>query len=59
MAVPRACAASQPGDAPTGSSGTINAVANVRGRAASMGEGAIVGVLTQLVKSFSANVAQA
>jgi uncharacterized protein len=42
-----------------GSSGTVAAVANVSGKAASMGEGTIVGVLTQLVKSFSANVAKA
>jgi carbon monoxide dehydrogenase subunit G len=42
-----------------GDSGTIDADANVSGKAASMGEGTIVGVLTQLVKSFSANVAQA
>ena len=39
--------------------GTINAVANVSGKAASMGEGTIVAVLTQLIKSFSANVAKA
>jgi carbon monoxide dehydrogenase subunit G len=42
-----------------GGSGRIDAVANVSGKAASMGEGTIVGVLTQLVKSFSANVARA
>lgn len=42
-----------------GGSGTIDAVANVSGKAASMGEGTIVSVLTQLVKSFSANVARA
>ncbi len=41
-----------------GGSGTINAVANVSGKAASMGEGTIAAVLTQLVKSFSANVAK-
>src|SRR5215212_1531380 len=40
-------------------SGTVDAVANVSGKAASMGEGTVVGVLTQLVKSFSANVAKA
>ena len=39
-----------------GGSGTINAVANVSGKAASMGEGTIVAVLTQLIKSFSANI---
>jgi len=43
----------------SGNNGTINAVANVSGKAASMGEGTIVAVLTQLVKSFSANVAKA
>jgi carbon monoxide dehydrogenase subunit G len=42
-----------------GGSGKIDAVANVSGKAASMGEGTVVGVLTQLVKSFSANVAKA
>lgn len=39
--------------------GSVNAVANVTGKAASMGEGTVVGVLTQLVKSFTANVAKA
>lgn len=42
-----------------GGSGTINAVANVTGKAGSMGEGTVVAVLTQLVKSFSANVGTA
>ncbi len=42
-----------------GGSGTINAVANVSGKAASMGEGTVVAVLTQLVKQFSANVGNA
>src|SRR3954465_8268040 len=42
----------------SGGSGTINAVANVSGKAASMGEGTIVAVLTQLVKQFSANIAK-
>jgi carbon monoxide dehydrogenase subunit G len=36
--------------------GTINAIANVGGKAAGMGEGVIVTVLTDLVKVFSANV---
>ena len=36
--------------------GTIEAVANVGGKAAGMGEGVIVNVLTDLVRSFSANV---
>jgi carbon monoxide dehydrogenase subunit G len=39
--------------------GNVNAVATVTGKAASMGEGTVVGVLTQLVKSFTANVAKA
>jgi carbon monoxide dehydrogenase subunit G len=42
-----------------GGSGTINAVANVTGKAGSMGEGTVVAVLTQLVKQFSANVGKA
>jgi carbon monoxide dehydrogenase subunit G len=42
-----------------GGNGTINAVANVSGKAGSMGEGTVVAVLTQLVKQFSANVAKA
>ena len=43
----------------SGSNGTINANANVSGKAASMGEGTIVAVLTQLIKSFSGNIAKA
>ncbi|MEA2195426.1 MAG: uncharacterized protein QOG42_1860 [Solirubrobacteraceae bacterium] len=39
--------------------GTIDAIANVGGKAAGMGEGVIVNVLTDLVRSFSANVATA
>jgi carbon monoxide dehydrogenase subunit G len=39
--------------------GTIDAIANVGGKAAGTGEGVIVNVLTQLVKSFSANVGSA
>jgi carbon monoxide dehydrogenase subunit G len=42
-----------------GGTGNINAVANVTGKAGSMGEGTVVAVLTQLVKQFSANVASA
>jgi len=38
---------------------TINAVANVNGKAASMGEGTVVAVLTQLVKQFAGNVSSA
>jgi len=37
-------------------SGTVNAVANVNGKAASMGEGTVVAVLTQLVKQFAAKL---
>ena len=43
----------------SGSTVSINAVANVSGKAASMGEGTIIAVLTQLIKSFSANIAKA
>ena len=39
--------------------GTIDAVANVGGKAAGMGEGVIVNVLTNLVRAFSANVERA
>jgi carbon monoxide dehydrogenase subunit G len=39
--------------------GTIEAVANVGGKAAGMGEGVIVNVLTNLVRSFSVNVGKA
>ncbi len=43
----------------SGGNGTIDANANVSGKAASMGEGTIVAVLTQLIKSFAGNVAKA
>lgn len=39
--------------------GTINAIALINGKAASMGEGTMLGVLTQLVKGFSTNVGNA
>jgi carbon monoxide dehydrogenase subunit G len=39
--------------------GTIDAIANVGGKAAGMGEGVIVNVLTDLVTAFSSNVAKA
>jgi uncharacterized protein len=39
--------------------GTVDAVANVGGKAAGMGEGVIVNVLTDLVKAFSANIGTA
>ena len=42
-----------------GGSGKVDAVANVSGKAASMGEGTVVAVLTQLVKQFTANLAKA
>jgi carbon monoxide dehydrogenase subunit G len=40
-------------------SGTVDAIANVGGKAAGMGEGVIVDVLTNLVRAFSANIATA
>ena len=43
----------------SGGTGTVNAVANVNGKAASMGEGTVVAVLTQLVKQFAANIGKA
>ena len=43
----------------SGGTGTVNAVANVSGKAGSMGEGTVVAVLTQLVKQFSENLAKA
>ena len=43
----------------SGSQVNISAIANVSGKAASMGEGTVVAVLTQLVKSFTANVGKA
>jgi len=43
----------------SGSNGTIDATANVSGKAASMGEGTIVAVLGQLIKTFAANVGKA
>ncbi|MEA2130606.1 MAG: uncharacterized protein QOJ85_3497 [Solirubrobacteraceae bacterium] len=42
-----------------GGNGKVDAVANVSGKAASMGEGTVVAVLTQLVKQFTANLAKA
>ncbi len=39
-----------------GTTGTVDAVANVNGKAASMGEGTVVAVLTQLVKQFAAAI---
>jgi carbon monoxide dehydrogenase subunit G len=39
--------------------GTIDAIANVGGKAAGMGEGVIVDVLTKLVRGFSVNVGAA
>lgn len=40
----------------SGGTGTVNAVANVNGKAASMGEGTVVAVLTQLVRQFADNI---
>ena len=42
-----------------GGNGSVSADANVSGKAASMGEGTVVAVLTQLVKQFTANLAKA
>jgi carbon monoxide dehydrogenase subunit G len=42
-----------------GDGGTVDATANISGKAASMGEGTVVAVLTQLVKQFTANLAKA
>lgn len=42
-----------------GSQVSISANANVSGKAASMGEGTVVAVLTQLVKQFGQNLARA
>ena len=39
--------------------GTITAIANIGGKAAGMGEGVIINVLTDLVRTFSANVSNA
>jgi carbon monoxide dehydrogenase subunit G len=39
--------------------GKVDAIANVGGKAAGMGEGVIVDVLTNLVRSFSANIGKA
>lgn len=43
----------------SGNNVTVSADAQVSGKAASMGEGTIVAVLTQLVKSFAENLAKA
>jgi carbon monoxide dehydrogenase subunit G len=43
----------------SGNSVNISANAQVSGKAASMGEGTVVAVLTQLVKSFAGNLAKA
>jgi carbon monoxide dehydrogenase subunit G len=42
-----------------GDGGTIDGTANVGGKAASMGEGTVQAVLTQLVQQFSQNLAKA
>ena len=42
-----------------GDGGTVDATANVTGKAASMGEGTVQAVLQQLVKQFTANLAKA
>jgi carbon monoxide dehydrogenase subunit G len=42
-----------------GDGGTVDATANVSGKAASMGEGTVQSVLQALVKQFTANLAKA
>ncbi len=42
-----------------GDTGTVEAIATVSGMAASMGEGTVHAVLTELVKQFTANLAKA
>ena len=42
-----------------GDGGTVDATANVSGKAASMGEGTVQAVLQQLVKQFTGNLAKA
>jgi carbon monoxide dehydrogenase subunit G len=42
-----------------GDGGSVDATANVTGKAASMGEGTVQAVLQQLVKQFTANLAKA
>jgi uncharacterized protein len=42
-----------------GDGGTVDATANVGGKAASMGEGTVQAVLQELIKQFSANVSKA
>ena len=39
-----------------GGTGRVSAIANVNGKAASMGEGTVLAVLTQLVKQFAAKL---
>jgi carbon monoxide dehydrogenase subunit G len=43
----------------SGGTCSISAIANVQGKAGSMGEGTVVAVLTQLVKQFAGNVGKA
>jgi carbon monoxide dehydrogenase subunit G len=42
-----------------GDGGTVDATANVSGKAASMGEGTVQAVLQQLIKQFTGNLAKA
>lgn len=42
-----------------GDGGTVDATANVSGKAASMGEGTVEAVLQQLIKQFTGNLAKA
>jgi len=43
----------------SGDGGTVDATANVTGKAASMGEGTVQAVLGELIKQFTANLAKA
>ena len=43
----------------SGDGGTVDATANVSGKAASMGEGTVEAVLGELIKQFTANLAKA
>jgi carbon monoxide dehydrogenase subunit G len=43
----------------SGGNCNISAIANVQGKAGSMGEGTVVAVLTQLVKQFAGNLSKA
>jgi len=42
-----------------GDGGTVDATANISGKAASMGEGTVQAVLQELIKQFTGNLAKA